>query len=110
MTDKRLCGFRSYGLGNPHRNAIPSCQLKRIHQLITSAAGAQIPFWLDTLCVPVSTYHRQYRKLSLFKMRVTYANATAVLVPDACLQEVGEVVYERRLQVVCSEWMRRLWT
>lgn len=43
-------------------------------------------------------------------MRETYANAKIVLVLDAFLQEVGKGIYERRLQVICSEWMRRLWT
>ena len=110
MIDLQSGGFRSHGLGNPHRNAISSCQLKKIYQLVVTAVGGHVPLWLDTLCVPVSGHHRQYRKLALFKMRETYANATVVLVLDACLQKVGEEIYERRLQIVCSEWMRRLWT
>ena len=110
MADLDYGGFRSHGLGNPHQNAIPSCQLKKIYQLVVTAVGAQVALWLDTLCVPVSAHYRQYRKLALFKMRETYANATEVLVLDACLQEVGESIYERRLQIVCSGWMRRLWT
>ena len=103
-------GFRSHGLGNPHQNAIPTCQLKKIYQFVVTAVGAQVALWLDTLCVPVSARYRQYRKVALFKMRETYANATQVLVLDACLQEVGDSIHERRLQIVCSEWMRRLWT
>ena len=110
MINITSCGFRSHGLGNPHQAAIPTCQLTRIHWLIVAAVGFHVALWLDTLCVPVSAHHRKYRKLALFKMRETYANATAVLVLDGCLQEVGEDIYERRLQIVCSEWMRRLWT
>ena len=43
-------------------------------------------------------------------MRQSYSNASKVLVLDSCLQEVGSSIYERRLQVSCSEWMQRLWT
>ena len=84
--------------------------MRKIYQLVVTAVGGRVAFWLDTLCVPMSAQYRQYPKLALFKMRETYTNATEVLVLDACLQEVGESVYERRLQIVCSEWMRRLWT
>lgn len=67
-------------------------------------------WWLDTLCVPVSKQHKKFRKLAMAKLRDTYMNAHRVLVLDARLQQVTSNLYERRLQLVCSEWMRRLWT
>ena len=101
---------RAHGLGNPHRNGIPACQVRKLEALLEMACNTETLLWLDTLCVPVSDRFRKYRKLALFKMRQSYLNATKVLVLDSSLQEVGGSIYERRLQIACSEWMQRLWT
>ena len=43
-------------------------------------------------------------------MRDAYAEARAALVLDTRLEKTGGSLFERRLQVACSEWARRLWT
>jgi hypothetical protein len=43
----------SDGLGNPHANAFPMCQYDRVsHMLETLYPGEEVPFWIDTICVP----------------------------------------------------------
>ena len=66
-------------------------------------------FGLDTLYIPVSAHCRRYRKSAFFKMRGIHANATNVLVLDACLQDFGERILERQRQSANSEWTYRLW-
>ncbi|KAL0578607.1 hypothetical protein V5O48_003398 [Marasmius crinis-equi] len=110
----------SDGLGNPHENALPLCQLRRITALIQNLLPAPQPptaaqskqwFWMDTLCCPVKD--RAARSLAIQRMRQTYQRASSVLVLAADLQAieaadlpVADCVYLTAL----SFWASRLWT
>ncbi|KAL0572045.1 hypothetical protein V5O48_009923, partial [Marasmius crinis-equi] len=110
----------SDGLGNPHANALPLCQLRRIAALVqgllpapqpSTAAQSKPWFWMDTLCCPVKD--RAARSLAIQRMRQTYQRASSVLVLAADLQAiaaadlpVADCVYLTGL----SFWTSRLWT
>ncbi|KAL0581596.1 hypothetical protein V5O48_000412 [Marasmius crinis-equi] len=110
----------SDGLGNPHANALPLCQLRRIAAFIQGLLPAPQPptaaqskpwFWMDTLCCPVKD--RTARSLAIQRMRQTYQRASRVLILAADLQAVAaadlpiaDCVYLTGL----SFWASRLWT
>jgi len=56
----------SDGLGNAIANTLPWCQLQRIQGLVDAlyqdTAGNQhpVPFWMDTLCVPVEQHFERW--------------------------------------------------
>ena len=100
------------GLGNPHKNALPVCQILRLSGLVHSVyaarnntsggmsrqlsaevswisdSGSLIPIWIDTLCVPVGHKYKEERNVAISNMREVYQEADAVLVIDAELQRV----------------------
>jgi hypothetical protein len=76
-----------------------------------------IPFWMDTLCIPVSRDKPQDFKKAKEKaiehMEGIYKYATKVLVLDRTLMSVSsnDMSYEEiGLRIMCSGWARRLWT
>ncbi|KAF8346761.1 hypothetical protein F5887DRAFT_1073429 [Amanita rubescens] len=82
------------GLGNPHTNALPRCQLRRlrdhateldrIHNLASTSESADLPvaLWLDTLCIPVNPSAKAYRKKAIQLLGKTFNEADAVLALD----------------------------
>ena len=103
------------GLGNPHANALPQCQLLRLQSLVNGQSHSvskqdNVPFWIDTLCVPTKPHEAQ--KMALNKMAETYQNAARVLVLDRGIQEISSAAskYETCLQILTSSWSRRTWT
>ncbi len=110
LSNAENCSARSQGLGNPASNTLPSCQIRVILSHMSLLGDANTALWLDTLCIPVSAHHRKFRKLAIGRMRETYLKAKHVLVIDRRLMLVPSDMCERRLQLLCSEWMRRLWT
>ena len=111
---------RAHGLGNPEFNALPGCQVKRLFDIIdklpNSTASKSQPrgqsqtktpvLRIDTLCVPTSP---RYKSLAITRLREVYCKASKVLVLDKHLVQVGENKLERRIQLLCSEWLTRLW-
>ena len=102
----------SDGLGNPHENRLPRCQLDRIQHMVNqlwSPAIYVIPFWIDTLCVPLIP---ELKGLAIERMDKTYSAADMVLVLDHSLQNVNSKVssIEALMRVIYSTWMTRLWT
>ncbi|KAJ0422945.1 hypothetical protein BJY00DRAFT_62434 [Aspergillus carlsbadensis] len=105
----------SDGLGNAKANTLPRCQLEKIQQLVnalyhgTSGHGDEIPFWMDTLCVPLEP---AYRKKAIRAMSEVYMRAAKVLVLDASLQmvDVRAPIHECMMRVVTAPWATRLWT
>jgi hypothetical protein len=103
----------SDGLGNPHCNTLPLCQLLRIQESVNSllpGSGQHIYFWIDTLCVPLI---RTFRNMAIQRMADVYRNASRVLVLDSSLlastlnRASGTEILAR---IKCSTWSRRLWT
>lgn len=105
----------SNGLGNPRHNSLPQCQLLRLQDLCNALYESKpkhqpIPFWIDTLCVPIDD---QYRKQAIANMASIYSGADKVLVLDETLMQttIHDVeLQEPLLQILCSSWSRRLWT
>lgn len=97
----------SHGLGNPHKNELPSCQIDFLAHLVRAVAGNEAALWIDTLSVPIE---KDCKLLAISKLRSVYSGAACVLVVDRDLLEVGSDKTEQMLQLICSEWQRRLWT
>lgn len=120
------------GLGNPHGNSLPLCALKWIsnhvdrfsfssdddsdegeHQERPSEKAMQgkTPFWLDTICVPVSP--PEMWKKAMNRLRKPYQDAALVLVLDSYLytKSTTEIdPLEMWARILCCSWSRRLWT
>ena len=121
------------GLGNTESNALPLCQVERIRKMVYTLPrhdfleeqfgvelGANIralgddsmPFWIDTLCVPVESVSRPVRRLAIKEMRKVYQDAANVLVLDRSLQQCdgNASATECLFRTITSTWCSRLWT
>ncbi|PWW74991.1 hypothetical protein C7212DRAFT_297691 [Tuber magnatum] len=104
----------SDGLGNPRSNSLPKCQFERIQNLVNALhpdrdPASPVPFWLDTVCVPL---HLETRKTAIRRMAKTYDSAAEVLVLDVSLSgtSAGVPVDELLMRIRCTPWTQRLWT
>lgn len=108
----------AHGLGNVKANSLPYCQISRMKRLISELPFGMIgkdwgaAFWIDTLCIPVGPENKKYRKLAITRLAHTYRIASHVLVLDAELQRTSKRCSRTELatRILCSGWMRRLWT
>ncbi|MCJ1306684.1 hypothetical protein MMC25_000327 [Agyrium rufum] len=104
------------GLGNPKKNELPICQLRRLQALANDVVGtadsAAHPWWCDTLCVPVDSILHEFRKIAIRRMATTYREASKVLVLDSGFLKVSShsSILEVYIRFRMSNWMRRLWT
>ena len=108
----------SDGLGNPHENALPRCQLYSLHHIINKYYAKLKPqavegvlLWCDTLCCPVEP--GRAKNIALTKMKKTYVEALRVLVLDASLRMYDFKTMDAEeacIRVLNSGWTRRLWT
>jgi hypothetical protein len=103
------------GLGNPKGNYLPQCSLGWISQLVNAlpkkATTETMPFWIDTLCVPVAPYDMWVTGMN--RLRIPYREATHVLVLDSYLYTRDSSTLsnlEIFARVICCSWSRRLWT
>lgn len=107
------------GLGNPTANALPRCQLLRLHGLLPKSATLpdsrgskdELLLWCDTICCPVEP--DEAKKRALLQLKRTYQDATHVLVLDSSLQFLDSNAIspeETCARILSSGWMRRLWT
>jgi hypothetical protein len=79
-------------LGNLRENALPACQLQRLQSEVNAlypSCRANVPFWIDTICVP---REMTTRTLAIKRMRHVYSMADKVLVLDPSLRTVGSSV------------------
>ncbi|KAI9866729.1 MAG: hypothetical protein M1813_000671 [Trichoglossum hirsutum] len=102
----------SDGLGNNQRNSLPFCQLLRLQTLVDNLYefdDRPVPFWIDTVCVPLEPLER---KVAIAMLKQTYEEADKVLVLDSTLQEVTDKAEstETLMRIASSSWIRRLWT
>jgi len=102
----------AHGLGNVADNALPLCQLRRLNALASSLLSTNSPFWIDTLCIPVNPAFKKYRSLAISRLGKTFSLASRTLVLDLELQQVPYPCSRNELatRLICSGWMRRLWT
>ena len=76
-------------------------------------SGSAVAFWMDTVCVPVAEEAKAFRKKAIQLLGKTYHEATAVLVLDRELEIVNAAsapFFEVGLRILCSGWVKRLWT
>jgi hypothetical protein len=100
------------GLGNRSVNALPSCQLLRLQKLANNLyeSHESIPFWLDTLCVPLE---EGFRKRAIGNMFNVYRQAEHVLVLDSTIllnKAKTTDPFQLLISIRISNWVRRLWT
>ncbi|KAI4176265.1 MAG: hypothetical protein LQ346_007903 [Caloplaca aetnensis] len=107
------------GLGNPHSNSLPRCQLQALFKLSrlfvetqeVEALDQEMLIWIDTLCCPVKPM--EAKAMALSRMKEPNTDATYVVVLSASLQNINAQVLDPMeicLRILTSEWMRRLWT
>jgi hypothetical protein len=102
----------SGGLGNPHSNSLPKCQLARIQKFVNALYDEQlfsVPFWIDTLCVPREI---EARRLAIRSMKSVYQEADRVLVLDNPLLSIRILPnpVENLMRIRSTRWLQRLWT
>ncbi|KIX91919.1 uncharacterized protein Z520_12382 [Fonsecaea multimorphosa CBS 102226] len=106
------------GFGNLHANSMPLCQLTRLQNRVNNLynhglAGDNIPFWIDTLCVPVQRENTATRRRAIVAMGKIYEQAAKVLVVDVELLRsttAGASLEEIAMRISYSVWWSRLWT
>lgn len=103
------------GKGNPHENSLPFCIIREMQQLVNElpklGSISQVPFWIDTLCIP--RFPMELRNEALLRMREPYEQALHVLVLDSYLrrQPASEVSpFELLGLIAVCGWSQRLWT
>ena len=89
---------------------MPLCILRKLQRQVNALfadTDDQVPFWIDTLCVPKTN-----KLPALQIMSKSYGLAAAVLVVDAGLEMTSMTAHpqERLLRIRISTWMSRLWT
>lgn len=102
----------SDGLGNNKRNSLPFCQIRKLQILVDDLYESKdrpVPFWIDTICVPLEPLER---KAAIIGLKRTYEEADKVLVLDSTLQAVTNEreSTETLMRIASSSWVRRLWT
>ncbi|KAL4943033.1 hypothetical protein BDV06DRAFT_190872 [Aspergillus oleicola] len=111
----------SDGLGNPHNNTIPYCQLAYIQGLVNSLyadsnsnseSARPVKFWLDTLCIPVADEYSKYRKLAINRMNTTFRGSDKTLALDNSLmaQDTEMDWVEMNMRIKYCPWVTRAWT
>ncbi|KAJ5591438.1 hypothetical protein N7450_005410 [Penicillium hetheringtonii] len=107
----------SDGLGNPHANALPYCQIDRLNGFVRNLKCNGCPnllFWIDTICVPPdSASLKDEQDSAMGLMREVYEQATAVLVLDSWLYgstALDKWPVENLMRIFSSRWTSRLWT
>ncbi|KAL4902216.1 hypothetical protein BDW74DRAFT_186963 [Aspergillus multicolor] len=107
----------SDGLGNPHNNTLPHCQLAYIQNLVKAlypGASHPVNFWLDTLCIPVGDRHSSFRRTAINRMHETFRASDKTLALDNSLMaqrtdtEMDWV--EMNMRIKYCPWVTRAWT
>ena len=104
------------GLGNPHEQSLPLCQIRRLYhsvQALFDLSNDDIVYmWIDVMCCPSSAYpEAKAHVLSIMELIYTYADT--IIVVDASLRRQNRRdmdALEFCARVATSGWMTRLWT
>lgn len=106
----------SDGWGNEEENKLSLCRLKYIRRQIQRGSGKDgqrdIPFWMDTLVVPVDKTVTSLRRVALGQLTTVFENSSFTIVLDNGLLSTptGGKRAEEAMCILPSRWMRRLWT
>jgi hypothetical protein len=70
-----------------------------------------MPFWIDSLCIPVQPMYKEIRRLAVSRINDVFRDAYQILVLDAELQSISVPdTIEGFMRISLCRWMRRLWT
>lgn len=116
----------SDGFGNPHRNELRPCQLRfiRYHlmklqngeQPAADSTSPSIPFWMDTLIIPVGQDDEaeveSLKKRGIKQITGIFLDSAHTIVVDLGLLGMGTEgpPTQTAMKILASNWMRRLWT
>ena len=110
------------GLGNPTGNSLPLCQLRLLQERVNGVLlnedfasqnrSANVPFWIDTICVPPRKDHETRRKIALRLMNETYEEARTTLIVSLELENcsISHSREEVAMRMMSTSWWTRLWT
>jgi len=103
--------IRNRGLGNTTGHGLPHCQLALLQEIANDAVPStsqSVPFYIDTICVPLGV---QEKKNALNLLPKVFREASAVVVLDPVLMTatVGSDV-DCLIRMRYSDWKTRLWT
>ncbi|KAK4135520.1 hypothetical protein BT67DRAFT_377586 [Trichocladium antarcticum] len=129
----------SDGIGNANSNALPECQLRRLHAHVsklkplgrnrdaerefnlmssldtgfqTAAARRPKYLWIDALCMPPGGATAFLRLRAISKLPAVYQAADRILVLDSTLEQTSAVdsdSLEQFARLSVSPWMGRCW-
>jgi len=131
----------SDGWGNEEDNWIHHCQMDLIFQTLRKAAtmadischdkNKSIPFWMDTLIIPVMTKEEEYnsvlknrginlrdvnvrslRTKAIGQIGTVYGKCDFTIVLDnrLCSTRFDSSLHYQSMAILTSNWMKRLWT
>ncbi|KAL5050838.1 hypothetical protein BDW71DRAFT_173288 [Aspergillus fruticulosus] len=107
----------SDGLGNPHGNTLPYCQLAYIQGLVNALcpeSSRPVKFWLDTICIPVGDRHSPFRRIAINRMHETFRASQKTLALDNSLMaqrtDTGMDWVEMNTRIKYCPWVTRAWT
>ncbi|KAL4973930.1 hypothetical protein BDW66DRAFT_153319 [Aspergillus desertorum] len=107
----------SDGLGNPHGNTLPYCQLAYIQSLVNALypeSSRPVKFWLDTLCIPVGDKHSPFRRIAINRMHETFRASERTLALDNSLMaqrtDADMDWVEMNTRIKYCPWVTRAWT
>lgn len=104
------------GMGSTSEQGLWSCQLDFLSEAATAAYNyihetnlANVPFWVDSICVPKQ---HDLRQKAIVLMAQSYEDAAAVVVTDRMLLELSleDSVEEQLFVLYISNWIQRMWT
>ncbi|KAF2793873.1 hypothetical protein K505DRAFT_417498 [Melanomma pulvis-pyrius CBS 109.77] len=116
----------SDGYGNVKHNKLWGCQLDYFWELLKEAQAQRtrqnrgesrlkpepLPFWIDTLTIPVQKEHKPARKKAVGQIFDVYLKARYTIVIDNGLNSMTwtDKYTTTAMRILASGWMRRLWT
>ena len=102
---------RSQGLGNSDSNSLPMCQISRLQSLVNRlypTNSEPVPFWVDTLCIPL-TSPGQYLAFEALYDIYRRADNTIVL-EESVFNTPTHSAEQNLMKIKDSQWAQRLWT
>ncbi|KAI0024414.1 hypothetical protein F4780DRAFT_599813 [Xylariomycetidae sp. FL0641] len=111
----------SDGYGNENENTLWACQLEFIGRALESFKDPQdmsdesIPFWMDTLVIPVDTTDdaaKTRKKKAIRQIHSVFKGSEGSIVLDKALVNMsrGGGPCATAVKILASGWLRRLWT
>ena len=108
----------SDGFGNEKDNKLHRCQLEFIRRQLDNLGDWNLPFWMDSLVVPVQQDDeaKKLRKKAITQIFDVFKGSMYTLVMDAGLSSMSprrgakDTAAHAAMRILASSWMRRLWT